>query len=306
MMIALLKQFSWMRFPEALLQAFGVLWLFIEATDYFFSAPDWTAFVRSGWWLFCICGLLLAMWRAWPKRSVEARIEDTDVIVEIRIGNVLTQGGAIIVGSNTTFDTSLEDGTISKTSVQGQITEKYFSNVTELDQKLEQELKRIPSTKRSRDEKNYGKIQEYSFGTVVPIQTKQRKVYFVAIAKLNSQKAASADSQIFLDTLPKIWMKIRSQAGMDSLICPILGSGYTRLTPPLTRTQLIQEIIRSFVVVSREQKLTEKFSIIIHPKDFKQNDLNLEELHRFLEHECRYARLPLPSDNSQPTGTPLQ
>ena len=304
MMVAFLKRFSWMRFPEALLQAFGVLWLFIEATDYFFSAPDWTAFVRSGWWLFCICGLLLAMWRAWPKRSVEARIEGTDVIVEVRIGNVLTQGGAIIVGSNTTFDTSLEDGTISRTSVQGQFTEKYFGNVTELDQKLHQALKNVPSTSRTTDDKPYGKVKEYELGTLAPIEVSGRKAYFVVIARLNSERVASSDANAFQDALPKIWNGLRSRGGMEKLVCPVLGSGYSRLI--LTRKELVQSIIRSFVVASREGKLTEKLSIVVRPEDLKQGRLSFEDLRRFLECECLYAQAPRTSESSQPTGTPLQ
>ena len=165
----------------------------------------------------------------------------------------------------------------------------------------------------ARIDKPYGKREEYDFGTVAPIQTERRKGYFVAIARLNSKRAAAADLDTFLDALPNIWNGIRSHRGMEPLICPILGSGYTRLYPPPTRARLVQEIIRSFVVASLEGKLTEKLSIVIYPKDFRQNakdtrqnDLNLEDLHRFLEHECRYARLPMPSEgSSHSTGTPL-
>lgn len=298
-------RFSWGHFPGALLQAFGALWLLIQATDFFFSDPAWTAFVRSIWWLFCICGLLIAIRRAWPKRSVEARIKDTDVMVEIRIGNILKQDGAIIVGSNTTFDTSLEDGTISKSSVQGQFTEQHFDNVRELDQKLDQALKPVSSTAtRTTDDKPYGKVKEYELGTVAPIEFGGRKAYFVAIARLNSERVASSDANAFQDALPKIWNGLRSRGGMEKLVCPVLGSGYSRLK--LTRKELVQAIIRSFVVASQEGKLTEKLSIVVRPEDLRQGQLSLEDLHRFLECECLYTQAPRTPESSQPTGTPLQ
>lgn len=226
-------------------------------------------------------------------------------MVEVRIGNVLKQVGAVIVGSNTTFDTSLEDGTISKSSVQGQFTEQYFDNVTELDQKLDQALKNVPSTAtRTTDDKPYGKAKEYELGTVAPIEFGVRKAYFVAIARLNSERVASSDANAFQDALPKIWNGLRSRGGMEELVCPVLGSGYSRLR--LTRKELVQAIIRSFVVASQEGKLTEKLSIVVRPEDIKQGQLNLEDLRRFLECECLYAQAPRTPESSQPTGTPLQ
>lgn len=303
-MIDLLKRFSWARLFGALFQAFGALWLLVEVMDYFFSNDAWTALVKSGWWLFLTSGLLIGTLRAWPKRSVEARIEGTDVIVEVRIGNVLKQDGAIIVGSNTTFDTSLKDGTISRSSVQGQFTEQYFDTATELDQKLDQALKTVPSTStRTTDDKPYGKVKEYELGTVAPIEVGGRKAYFVVIARLNSERVASSDANAFQDALPKIWNGLRSRGGMEKLVCPVLGSGYSRLK--LTRKELVQAIIRSFVVASQEGKLTEKLSIVVRPEDLRQGQLSLEDLRRFLEYECLYAQVPRTPENSQPTGTPL-
>lgn len=311
-MIALLRQLSWVRsVSEVLLQFLGGLLIVIQITDYFSPNPEWTAFVKSCWWLVCSAALLLAAHRIYSKRSVEARIGGTDIEVEIRIGNVLNQKGAIVVGSNTTFDTSLEDQTISRTSVQGQFTERYCPNVAELDHKLAQALQAIPSTNRDRTDKPYGKVKEYEFGTVAPVEISGHKAYFVVIARLNSDRVASSTADEFLDALPNIWNGIRERGGMESLVCPILGSGYSRLN--FTRSQLVKMIIRSFVVASSEGKLTEKLSLVIHPKDFTQNakdpgqnDLNLEALHRFLEYECWHARFLRTSGSPPSTGTPLQ
>ena len=297
----------------AFLQPFGALWLLIKLTDSIFPTTSWADSLRSLWWVTLALGLTHAVIRAYPERSVKARIKDTDVVVEVRIGNIFKQKGAIVVGCNTTFDTSLEDGTISKTSIQGQFTEKYCSNVAELDQKLKCALEGLSCVKRSRHEKTYGKLYEYDFGTVAPINTERRRAYLVAITRLNEKKAATAELETLLDSLPKMWHEIRSHAGMEKLVCPILGSGYTRLNPTTSRARLVQEIIRSFVTASLEGKLSEKLSIVILGKDYRQNakdgapnDLYLEDLQRFLEHECRYARLGPSSLNSHFTGTPLQ
>ena len=299
------KRFSWARLPAALLQSFGALWLLVEITDYFFPDDDWTTYIRSSGWLFFVCGLVLGIVRARPKRSVEARIEGTDVLVEVRIGSIFSRKGAVIVGSNTTFDTSLEDGTISSDSVQGQFTEQYFKNVSELDRKLDAALESVPRVAtRPTEGKPYGKTIEYELGTVAPIEAGERKAYFVAIASLSAERVASSDSNAFQDALPKMWNGIRSRGGMEELVCPVLGARYSRLG--LTRKELVQAIIRSFVVATQEGKLTEKLSVVVLPQDLKRGHLSFDDLHRFLEYECVYAQVPRTRQGMQPTGMPLE
>ena len=182
-----LKRFSWTRLFSAIFQAFGVLWLVVEATDYFFSNPSWTEFLKSIWWLFCICGIFIGIARAWPKRFVSSRIKGTDIVIEVRIGDILRGKDALIVGSNTTFDTNILDDTISVNSVQGQFTRRYFYSVADLDSRLSESLRNVPVLGiRSRVDKPYGKIEEYEIGTVAPISVPERKAYFVAVAKMNT------------------------------------------------------------------------------------------------------------------------
>lgn len=305
-MAAFLKRFSWSRLLGATLHAFGMLWLIVEVVDYFFSDLGWSSSIKSGWWLFCLTGLSVGGVRAWPKRSVQAHIEGTDVRVEVRIGDIFKLGGAIVVGSNTTFDTAMDDSTISIRSVQGQFSRRYFfTKITDLDQKLKNTLISLsPKSRLSREEKPYGNQNEYKLGTVAPIEVSGRKAYFVAIARLNSERVASTETNSFLDALPLMWNGIRQRGGMEPLLCPVLGSGFARLS--LTRKELIQAIIRSFVVATQEGKLSEKLTIVILPDDVKQGHISLGDLRQFLEYECIYARVPRSSSNSAPIGIPIQ
>ena len=111
-MIDFLKQFSWRRLSSAILQAFGTLWFAVEATAYFFSERTWANDIKSGWWIFLILGVVIGVYRARPKRSVQARISGTDVLVEVCICDLFKQPGALVIGSNSTFDTAIEDNTI--------------------------------------------------------------------------------------------------------------------------------------------------------------------------------------------------
>ena len=300
-----ITQFSLKRFSGSLLQVFGVLWLLIEATAYFFSDQPWAATIKAGWWLFLLTGIVIGVYHAWPKLSVSERISDTDVDVEVRVANIFSLDGAVIIGSNTTFDTALEDKTISPKSLQGQFTEKYCPSIPELDQQLNTALQNVsPSNTQRKADKPYGKVKEYELGTVAPIEIGGKCAYFVAITSLNEHRVANVDPDDFLDALPQMWAAIRSRGGFEPLCCPVLGSGFARLNS--TREELIRGIIKSFVATTAEEaKLCEKLTIAISPKDFREGHVDLQRIGRFLEHECIYARLISKPKGTAPIGTPM-
>ena len=179
----------------------------------------------------------------------QVRVSDTDALVEIRVCDIFSLGGALVVGSNTTFDTSIEDGTISDASVQGQFTRRFVDSVDELDRQIAVSLENTPSENRTED-KPYGKDREYAIGTVASLSSLGKRAYMVAIASLNPYRVASTNREDVLDALPRLWEFVRSRGGLEPLCCPILGSGFSRVKAP--REELIREIVKSFVAASRE------------------------------------------------------
>lgn len=303
-MTALIRCFSLNRFCASVLQAFGVLWLLVKVTVFFFSDRPWVGTIKDGWWVFLACGILVGLYRACPRLILKSRISETDIDVEVRVGNLFSSNGAIIVSSNSTFDTALEDKTISASSVQGQFTNHFCTSIIDLDHKIDTALKGMtPVCIRNRSEKPYGKAEEYELGTVLPIEAAGKRAYFVAVARLNEHRVASVDRDGFLDSLPRMWSSIRNRGGFEPLCCPILGSGHSRLN--LNREELLQEIIKSFVAASIEAKFCEKLTVFVHPKDFVRGRVNLQKIDRFLEHQCVYARSYAKPINLGPIGTPI-
>ena len=300
----LIKQFCLQRFVSSLLQAFGILWLLIEVTAYFFSNRPWVVTIKSGWWVFLIAGVMIGLYRAWPRLSVKERISDTDTDVQVSVGDIFSQPHAIIIGSNNTFDTSMDDKTISHKSLQGQFTQKYCPSIPELDKQLDSALQNVsPISTRNNQDKPYGKSKEYELGTVAPIDIGGKQAYFVAIAVLNEHRVATSDRDDFLDSLPRMWAEVRRRGEFEPLCCPVLGSGFSRLN--LTREELIREIIKSFVTATVEAKFCEKLTVIISPKDFREGHVDLQKVGRFLEHECIYARSISKPKGTSPIGTPI-
>ena len=287
------------------LQILGILWTLVEATAFFFSEETWASNIKSFWWIFLLVGMGIGMFRGRPKLSLIDRIPELDVDIEVRVGNVFSTNGTVIIGSNTTFDTTLEDDTISEKSLQGQFTKKYCRSISDLDNQITSSLNSIsPNNIRTAtgNDKPYGKLEEYKFGTVATIEGNGKKAYFVAIAKLNQYRVAKANREEFLDSLPRIWSQIRNRGGFESLSCPILGSGFSRLN--MSREELIREIIKSFVVATVESKFCEKLTISISFNDFLKGRVDLHRLERFIEHECIYIA-PIANQNGSVIGIPV-
>ncbi len=252
------------------------------------NIPSIPRILEDFWFILPLVYASVSAWRT-RRRFPRCLISNTDILVELNVGDMFKMKGAFIVGSNTTFDSSMEDGTISKDSVQGKYTEQFATNMAQLDAALDQSLNLIEHT-GSHEQKSFGRKKLYKRGTVCPVELNGRKAYFISIASLNNNRVAQSTLPELLDALPVMWDGLREQGGMEELLCPILGSGFSRISAP--REQIVQHLIRSFVASSREGKLTEKLSIIISHSDITRSNIDVEALRKFLEHECTYTAVP--------------
>jgi len=299
--IAALRHLSIKAVGSSLLQAFGVLWLVVEVTAFFW--PDFSAGTKSYWWLFLVTGTAVGLFRAWPRLSVCAFVSGTDCSITIRVCDLFAVAGvAYVVGTNTTFDTAIEDGTIHPASVQGQFTTRLCSSRQQLDRDIAHSLEGIPSSAVLPQDKAYGKLHRYEIGTVASVLVQKRRAYLVAIATLNAHKVAQARRRDVSDALPRLWEYIRTRGSLDVLCCPILGSGFSRLDA--TREALVHEIVRSFIPAVRAGTFCRGLIIVVSPRDFREGHLDLKRLGEFLQHECAYGSSALGAANLPAVGTP--
>ena len=291
--------FSFSALGSHLLHAFGILWLWVEIFPYFFPELD-PLWAQEYWWIFLLAGGAFGLWRAWPRLTVRSDIAGTDASIEIRVGDVFKQEGAVVVAAPTSFDTAIDDGTIHKMSAQGQYIRRFCDSLDNLDRQIGASLKGLPYEERDLADKPYGSRRLYPVGTVASVKFKEKRAYLVAIATLNSHRTASATRNELLDALPALWENVRTRGGMEPISVPVLGSGFSRLNS--TREELVREIIKSFVAATHAGRFCERLAIMISLKDFREKRIDLESLGRFLEHECRYGNAPPPTD-SESLGT---
>ncbi len=287
------------RATTAVLSAFGALWLLVEITAFFLestTAPEW---LRDHWWLFAIGGGGIAAAKCWPRLSVVHKLNGRDVTVEIAVGDIFSFPGALIVGSNTTFDTRVSPDLIAENSVQGAFTRKYFSDETQLDTELGAGLD--SSRAGSLQGPRQGKALRYPIGTTVRLNPKGRTAYFVAIADINEHGVAESNFEKLQDSLAELWVYVGSRGLKEALVMPVLGTGFSRLTR--TREEVVREIVKSFVAACSDRVFADRLTIVLSPGDMAKYHMSLDELGAFLRHVCIYTNFS--GDSHHATGVPV-
>lgn len=286
------------RAPTAALASFGGLWVCVQIVTYFIpdEGEEW---LRERWWLFLALGLVVAVGRCRPRRSFVHNVAGRDVTVEVAIGDIFDYPGALVVGSNTTFDTEISDALISERSVQGTFTREYCESISRLDAAIATALE--GTTGIPLEGERVGKSTRYPIGTTARIEQGNRIAYLVAIAHINEHGAAHGNLEGLREALASLWWFVGERGSRERLVAPVLGSGYARLVEK--RELIVREIVTSFIAACSERVFTERLTIVLSPKDVIEHRVSVGALQAYVEHVCRYSGLAAP--DTEPVGSAI-
>ena len=235
----------------------------------------------------------------WKPLKYECFIGDGDRKITLCVCDIFHQKGALIIPTNTTFDTSMDDEFISVASVQGQYHEKYYRHATKnLDNEISYGLNSIPHILVN--DGRITKTKRYPIGTISKISRGIQHDYFLAIADVNKYgKPENVSYQNITSALVALWNRLNEIGHLENIRIPVIGTGKAGL-PNASRDQIIQEIIFTFIVAAREMNVTENLIICIHPSDFANKNLHWDDLCDYLHYTCKY----LHNNKSEPVGKP--
>ena len=271
---------------SAFLSAVGLFWLITEVSA--FIVESWKSQLQSAWPYFIAASGLYAIWRQRPVISRCERLDGTDIWIEVRIADIFSIKAAYVISTNTSFDSAVNDHLISRHSLQGVFTDRYYDKIEHLNGDLDQSLQHEVAT-GNRPSKVGGKSQLFPIGTVAKVTPNGQTAYLLAISELNEHGVAESSFEAVKTALASLWNFVPSKGGYGPLAIPVLGTGHGRLSTP--RSVVIKEIIRSFVAACSERKFADKLTVVISPKDYHDNGLDIYELGDFLKYSCRYAEI---------------
>ncbi|RKU20252.1 hypothetical protein C6501_00355 [Candidatus Poribacteria bacterium] len=271
-----------------------MFWLLIEMLTFFI--PDTMQWTADNFWVLIICSsvalvvTIIDIRRKFKEMfSVRESLADTNISLEIQVGDIFQVEGDFIIGTDTTFETN----PIPEKSLQKQFTDKYYDNVEHLDRDLANALgdeKLIENTS--------GKSKRYKIGTVAKVSPKKQVVYLVAIDELNKEGEVVSSLENVRDSLRELWKYIRRDIDINNLVIPIIGTKHARIQIP--RQVMITEIIESFLEVTYQGTLIcEKLTIVIAKEDYDEN-IDLKKLGDYLHVNAAKKRW-----QEKPAGQPV-
>lgn len=279
----------------------GTLWLVLEISSYCIPEIQKGYIIPLGFWFLIIlitASLIISIILFRPIVQITEKINNRDITISIIIGNFFQQEGDLIIGTNTTFDTDLNE-IISEKSIQGQFTKNNFKNKTaDLEELIDKNLK--PCDDYVILDNKPGKNKKYPIGKTITIRSNGITAYFLALADINENGVASSSFENIILSLSNLWSYISINGGTEPLVIPVLGTGFSRIE--VKKELIIQEIIKSFIAACSEKRFTEKLTIVIYKPDYEKTDLDLNKLHDFLKCQCRYAEFKQNLNQKYGTG----
>jgi len=277
----------------------GVLWTIKEVTEYMLPSNN-NLPIKETFLLLLVVGIIIIIIKNLPKKEYQFLIKSKDIKIKLVIGDLLKQKASIVVPTNSTFDTKMENDFISLKSVQGQVQDKYFKNNLEtLDILLSEGLKNNKFVKLTDRKKS--KAKQYDIGTTVEINQQGKRFYFVADSNINSQgQTINPSMSNITDALSRLWQYISEYGHVETIAIPIIGTG--RMGILNSREEIIKQIIFSFVVNNNTKKIANELIICIRKDDIKRFDIDIQETVEYLKYMCKYQYLDEKFDNMIGTG----
>ena len=165
-------------------ETLGLLWLLTEVSAFFI---DWINNNRGKlFYGFLAFSLVLTIIRAFPRLSFSNKSRASNVEIEIKVGNLLSERSNIAFGCSDCFD-SKPNEVIGARSIMAQIVNKSFGgNSLLLDTQISEFLNVNSIIGVVDSKKTFGKNIRYKIGTVAVIPINDKKTFFTVFSTTNN------------------------------------------------------------------------------------------------------------------------
>lgn len=270
------------KFLRDMLEVVGALYLGIEIWVFFFPLNTSQLKANNSLYLLLFISIVYALLKNRPKNNFEYIVKNRDTSVMIKIGDALKNKGAIVIPINDEFDIDLNGNVLKTNSLQSNFIKKYFNSKSDI---LQEEINNKLNNDNYKKRLSNGK---YSMGTVLEISQKGKTFYFVVNSSKNASSHVFSTKKNLEQTLPELWNFLANEARKeDVLTIPLIGTGMGRLD--LTREEVFQEIVKSFIASCSDKSLCDKLIISIHPKDVQRLKIDVDQVDDYLRSQCLYA-----------------
>src|SRR5918995_1711611 len=207
-----------------------------------------------------------------PRFSAEEfadSYKSIDTAIEVEFGDLFEAHGPKVIPVNEFFDSELGDPVLPH-SLHGQLIGRLLGgHPASIDALVEEELKGQAHEQVTRTK---GKEKRYPIGTNPILKVGDERFFLLALCHTDlATLKASCDVPTLWKALTGLWSEGRTRAGGAPVSVPLIAGGLAGIgLPP---SQLLQLILLSIVIASRERYITSVIHIVLPWKCFGEIDL---------------------------------
>lgn len=143
----------------------------------------------------------------------------------IKFGDLFSEPGLKTIAFNEYFDTEVSDKLISIRTLNGKFLKNKVSDVSQIDQKIENDIGCRNNIVSINKERVYGKKNRFKLGTSVRFND----YILVAFSKFDEQNRAYLGLEDYFSCLVNYWNEVNRIYNGENIVLPLLGTGLTRL-----------------------------------------------------------------------------
>lgn len=246
---------------------------------------------RKHFWIFLIAVVLIAILLHKKPLSHSAYLGAKDTILSLCIGNILTlKDSAVVIPSNTTFDTTMAGDFISVRSIQGQFQKKYYgADFSELDAAIKRSLDEFfPSQYERLLDRHKTNCNRYDIGTVAKVTIKGQHFYFLAVADVSKTgKPQNVTMESLTKALVGLWDFLSREGHTEPIAIPVIGTGRAGLKDG-TLEDVVHETLFSFASKSQDEFVSKKMTIYLYPAALSETNVTWESLCNYMDWQCSF------------------
>ena len=212
------------------------------------------------------------------KESAEktAYLGTKDTMISLKMADLLNiKGSAIVIPTNTTFDTIMSGDFISEKSIQGQFQKKMYGvDFSALDMSIKNSLDECyPNCYEILEDRTKTNRNRYEIGTVAKITCNGQHYYFLAVADVSKTgKTQNVTMQNMTKALVGLWEYLSKEGHTEPITIPVIGTGRAGLCDGtfedvVLAIQLKRQAEISAKMAARTQMLLETNQILQKAED---------------------------------------
>ena len=244
-----------------------------------------------------IVAVILAFIKQLNYSSYSNKIKNTNITINLEVGDILTSKDDTIIPCNNIFAYNLD--IIGNKSIQAQLTKSIKCKGMSGEEFIGQQVDKALNTQEFKDARlmdepqifDGKKYHHYPYGLILPIKhskkKKDKKFYLLAMSSIVDKGKPTVDHDTLIKSIDSMFGNIqKNKLTGENLAMPVMGTGAAKMLEK--PKQIVARYILKRFAQTASTSCIKNLTLYIYPDDYLKDEIDIEELRDYIDFLCRY------------------